>query len=282
MDFNETVNISISQLGGNDSDLIGATVTITEQPSGAIIYSTTWNGSMISTKIPTSTNYKISVSSINGYITPKSNVFTSGFLDRNVLLTYGITTSSYIIDKSYTLYDAITYQTAKDVGKVSDYDVLGILVSSSSYRFILGKENLGNYCTGNGVGASSSRLPALTEANALADYGGKNNSNILIAEYGYTPTTMYAALVCFNYTFINGERGYEPSLGECTMVYNGKARINTLLSACNENALPTALSSSSYYGNYGASYSFWYKAMSNGTQGPNYSSTAVYPCCSYE
>jgi len=282
MDFNETVNISISQLGGNDSDLIGATVTITEQPNGNIIYSTTWNGSTISIKIPTSTNYKISVSSINGYITPKSKIFTSGFLNRNVILTYGITTSSYIIDNSYVLYDATTYQTAKDVGMVSDNDVLGILVSSSSYRFILGKENLGSYCTGNGVGASSSRLPALTEANALADYGGKNNSNILIAEYGYTPTTMYAALVCFDYKFANDERGYEPSLGECTMIYNDKTRINALLNVCNEDALPSALSSSSYYGNYGASCSFWAKVMSNGAQGPSWSANPVYPCCSYE
>ena len=93
---------------------------------------------------------------------------------------------------------------------------------------------------------------------------------------------MYAALVCFNYTFINGERGYEPSLGECNMIYNDKTRINVLLNACNENALPSGLSSSSYYGQMGASFSFWAKNMSNGTNTPNYGGTYVYPCCPYE
>ena len=66
---NETVNISLTQIGGNSADLIGASITITDDDSGDTLYTGSWAGTTLTTEMDVNTEYTISVSVVTGYLT---------------------------------------------------------------------------------------------------------------------------------------------------------------------------------------------------------------------
>ena len=67
----EKVNIFLTQIGGNNQDLIGSIITITDY-QGNIIFTANWEGNKITGYIKMSTSYTISVNNVSGYFTPKS------------------------------------------------------------------------------------------------------------------------------------------------------------------------------------------------------------------
>jgi len=80
MSAGELVNISLvtnQSSSSYDSDLIGATITITDNTESTILLNTTWDGTDISFEIPVPVNYTISVGSITGYKTPSSITYDS-------------------------------------------------------------------------------------------------------------------------------------------------------------------------------------------------------------
>lgn len=66
--FPEFVAIQLTQSGGSDSALIGATVVVTNDDTSATILSTTWQGSDIAVQVNAGVDYTVAVGSITDYI----------------------------------------------------------------------------------------------------------------------------------------------------------------------------------------------------------------------
>lgn len=61
----------------DDTDLIGATIVITDTDANETLLSTTWSGLDISLDIDEDTNYSIAVGNVTNYATPDSKAFTA-------------------------------------------------------------------------------------------------------------------------------------------------------------------------------------------------------------
>lgn len=87
---NETIviNLTTNQNSSYNSDLIGATVTITNNTESTTVLSTTWNGTAIQQEIEAGVNYTVSVGSRTGYKTPSSVTYTSKVGIRNLTFQY--------------------------------------------------------------------------------------------------------------------------------------------------------------------------------------------------
>ena len=57
------------------SDLIGATVTVTDNDNQETLFSTTWQGTTIEYEVPAAISYTITVGSVSGYTTPGTKTF---------------------------------------------------------------------------------------------------------------------------------------------------------------------------------------------------------------
>jgi hypothetical protein len=72
-----TVSLTSNQTNPN-SDLIGATVVITDTDGGSTLFSTTWQGTALEFEIPTGTVYQVTVGAVTGYATPAAVTHTAG------------------------------------------------------------------------------------------------------------------------------------------------------------------------------------------------------------
>ena len=72
-----TVKLTSNQTNPN-SDLIGATVVITDTESSETLFSTTWQGTDLEFEIPTGTVYQVTVGAVSGYVTPAAVTHTAG------------------------------------------------------------------------------------------------------------------------------------------------------------------------------------------------------------
>ena len=82
---NEVVNITLLQVGGNNADLTGASVTITDDNSGDTLLIAAWNGNTITTEIDVNTNYTVSVETITGYLACADQPYQAGYqTERNI------------------------------------------------------------------------------------------------------------------------------------------------------------------------------------------------------
>lgn len=88
--FPEFVTIQLTQSGGSDSALIGATVVVTNDDTSAVILSTTWQGSGIPVQIDGGVDYTVTVGSITDYIiSPNTQSHTAeGGLTRMITFIY--------------------------------------------------------------------------------------------------------------------------------------------------------------------------------------------------
>ena len=66
--FPEFVTIQLTQSGGSDSDLIGATVVVTNDDTSATILSTTWQGEDISIRIDEGIEYTVTVGNVSNLV----------------------------------------------------------------------------------------------------------------------------------------------------------------------------------------------------------------------
>lgn len=88
--FHEFVTIQLTQSGGNDSDLIGATVVVTNDDTSATILSTTWDGSDIYVQVDGGVNYTVTVGNVSGLvIRQNTQSYTAvAYLSRTITFTY--------------------------------------------------------------------------------------------------------------------------------------------------------------------------------------------------
>ena len=76
--YPEFVTIQLTQTGGSDSDLIGATVVVTNDDTSATIFSTTWNGSDIAVQVDAGVDYTVTVGDVSTFaIRQKTQSYTA-------------------------------------------------------------------------------------------------------------------------------------------------------------------------------------------------------------
>ena len=246
-DLFEKAVISLEQVGGSSADLIGATINISI--SGVVIATFTWNGSPINYSIAPDTNYTVSVSTIEGYLTPKSQTFLSVWANlRPIVICYNSSIGVYIEATDGYLYTSSSWSNS---GKTANAIV--VLTSACKVRMALTETPLPIHS--NGTDPLQNYITPISDFTSVkVDYDGEGNTNKIIqfnAAYG-TNTTSYAAPYCKAYTFTypSGQKGCLPSLGQLWTLYQNKTEVDACLVACGGTAMSTSSAtwSSTYYG----------------------------------
>lgn len=233
---NETVNISLTQIGGNSADLTGASITITDDDSGDTLYTGTWAGTMLTTEINVNTNYTVSVESITGYLACAPQSYQAGYqTERNISFQYRAL-GVYVEATDGILYTASTWassgKTANSVVLITNIIKLRLSLTRTSQRLPYHStisDPLENYIT------------AYSSPNQNNDYNGDvNTDNIVKFNIAYnTDTISYAAPWSKSFRFPDGLEGYIPSAGEMITLALNKTQIEECLSACDATPMST-------------------------------------------
>ena len=75
--FPEFVTISLSQTDGSDSDLIGATIVVTDDDTSETLLSTTWQGEAATLRIDSGIEYTVTVGNVIGYTVTNTQSYTA-------------------------------------------------------------------------------------------------------------------------------------------------------------------------------------------------------------
>lgn len=254
---NETVNISLTQVGGNSADLTGASITITDDDSGDTLYTTTWAGSTITTEIDVNTNYTVSVETIAGYLACPDQSYQAGYqTERNISFQYRAS-GAYVEATDGTLYTSSAWASS---GKTANAVV--VLTDACKVRMALTETTLpihSNYIDPLENYITTKR----DETTAKADYDGEGNTdNIIRFNIAYnTNTTSYAAPYCraFTFTYPTGQKGSLPAAGQVWTIRQNKTSINACLTACGGTPITSVYWSSTCYGKHSDGFQHnWY------------------------
>lgn len=282
----ETVNISLTQVGGSSADLIGASVTITNDDTSETLLTAAWNGSTITTEIPMLTYYTVSVENIEGYLACEPQSYQAGYqTERNISFQYRAI-GAFVEATDGTLYTAAQWASS---GKTANSVVL--FTSQTKFRIALVESNMAIHSAN---GSFIGYLPALSLVDAMADFDGYNNTEQIIkfnAANG-TNNPSYAAQYCKEYTFPDGtNKGYVMSAGQLNLLILNKVQISECLSACGgtELHLSEYYYSSTVQSETSTETSMWISYVGNGNWGglpiggiPMCSSSRVRPVSNYE
>ena len=255
---NETVNISLTQVGGSSSDLIGAAITITDDDTSTTIFTGIWNGSIITAEIDVNTNYTVSVDTITGYLACAPQSYQASYqTERNISFQYRAS-GAFVEATDGILYTASTWASS---GKTANSVV--VITSSVKCRVPINYE----------IQAKAVFKTAPTEAE-LGGYGiyysadhnnfynGYEQTQKLItfnnAKEG-SLTTDYAPNFCWQYTFPNGTHGYFPTYSELVVVLQNGSAINTCLEACGSSLL-----------NLTDNFNYWCSTVRDANNGVHY------------
>lgn len=227
---NETVNISVTQIGGNSSDLIGTTVVVSDADSGEVFLNTTWTGSTISLDIPVGTSYKVEGGTISGYITGRVTYVARFNNIRNIELQYkgyGV----YVEAIDGTLYSSSTWGAS---GKTANSVVL-ITQNNGNYRI--------------GLNTPSVQLFFANQSDMLdymspSEIDGYINTKQLINYAKNKDLYYYGAGVYFidNFKFPNGAGdSFIPSKEQHVILCNNSTAIDACFSACRGSAIGSSV-----------------------------------------
>lgn len=197
----------------------GFIITITDN-KGTVLGTT--GESSYSISIPYDTEYIVSASSVDGYITPASQTFTASQPARNVDVVYKVILFGvfiYDIDGNLTLPEL--WNTANNSKAV------GVAIVADNCRFVVAKEDAkSSYVHWVGYDTDISTLTNYTDAAlAATDFDGVNNTSKIIAAIG----SSNAAGDCSAYTFPNGKTGYLGAAGEWQVARQNKEDLNSAL-----------------------------------------------------
>lgn len=214
-DMRETVTIKlVSDKSASDTNLNGAKVTV---KSGDTTVSTqTWQGTPINVKVPCDKNVTIEAAAVKMYMKPKVLKYVpSPLYNREVTLTYkALETGTFIIDKNDRLYRT-TDEFQQSGTAVSD--AIGVLLVTNKVAIVIA-----NYVEHNLKWSNNQKLiegcTTIDESNsAINDFAGAANTAAIVkSELEFDASSSYdvAAVVCNNYVFKNGRKGYLMSAGE--------------------------------------------------------------------
>lgn len=236
-DFECTIYIYLTDTQLSDDKLKGANVTIEQQ--GEDVRYAIWDGSPISFTADAKAKIKISVSHVNGYITPNAVEFKT-VIGRDEVITFTYTPANlgvyiYDTDGHFTLSE--NWDTA------NNSKVIGVYVGTENNNFLIAPITAvfdPEYSWGNSVQVSEI-VTSTDKVNAMKDYAGELNTDKIIARLGTGKAP--AAEYCRNYTFKNGKKGYLWSLGEARDAFNNLQKINNAFIALG----CTQIASSGYY-----------------------------------
>lgn len=171
---------------------------------------------------------KIAFMLSDDYATP--NVYyTDGIIEYNFKkYNAGV----YIQHNDGSLY---TEEEWVDKGFAND-EANGVAVLDSRASFVVARANLTSGTWSSDTKNLVSDLPALPQKDAVKDYDGYTNTQLILA----SGDTSGAAYKCANYTFNNGKKGYLPSLGEALILLEYNLAFNTALKAIGSTAYPFA------------------------------------------
>ena len=100
----------------------------------------------------------------------------------------------------------------------------GIAVVADECRFVIALDEESSICIDSVGDYVDLSLPVFSkDSEAIADYLGKSNTEVIVSVYGYD--TNEAGGFCVNFTFPNGEQGYLGAAGEWEIVRVNKFEI---------------------------------------------------------
>ena len=226
---NETVNISLTQVGGSSADLIGASITITDDDSGDTLLTATWNGNTITTEIPMGTYYTVSVETIVGYLDCADRSYLAGYqTTRNIGFQY-TAPGVYIESISHQLYTSSEWS--------SSYSANAIVVITSDVQLRLAVNSQQKYqLAPQQYSDMTSYCRAVGSTDPIVTYDGDVRTteiNNWLSAHGITSGN-YASIYCSNYIFPdNTTHGHLLSWGELRVLCNNKTQIDACITACN-------------------------------------------------
>lgn len=218
-DFECTIHIYLTDTQLSNDKLKGATITI-EQQGEDVVYKI-WEGSPILFTADAKAKIKISVSHVNGYITPNAVEYKTVIgMDEDITFTY--------IPASFGvyIYDTNNKLTLPDKwNSTNNSKAVGVYVGTENSQFIIAPtyEKDGIYNWG-AKGIVYGIITSDDSVTAKKDYAGKANTDKIIAQLKIeeAPAVQY----CRNYTFKNGKKGYLWSLGEACEAFNNRKAID--------------------------------------------------------
>lgn len=229
------MNISLTQVGGNSADLIGASIIITDKYKGDILYTATWEGTEITTEIQMGTYYKVSVSSITGYLACADQLYLAGFqTEKNITFQYR-GHGMFIEDTDGKLYTSSNWDSNKTIN--------AFVLISTNYKFRIATSVVKKIVSdvGTGTGIKGYLTECTTHQIAISDDNGVYNTNQIIKYLnacGVSPSnTNYAAQYCKNFQFPNLTYGYLGSAGEMNVLNSNLSALNQCRTACGLQAI---------------------------------------------
>lgn len=169
-------------------------------------------------KIPYNTNYIISASSFSGYTKPADIVYISNQPSKIINLTYeeGNSMGVFIQGVSGTLYRTSEWDNQETAN--------GVAVITEECSFIIAPDQgLGGF-----ESSTNSQYCYDSEEIALVDYNGVLNTAHQVGESGFN-NYLDNGVICYEYLFPNGKRGYCPSLGEWKQAWLNKNAVDEAL-----------------------------------------------------
>lgn len=256
---NGTVNISLTQVGGSSADLIGATITITDDDSGETLLTATWNGSTITTEIDVNTNYTVSVETIAGYTSCAPQSYQAGYqTERNISFQYRAL-GVFIEATDGTLYTVTQWDSA---GKTANSIVL--ITNACKRRWAL-VDFVSKEVTTDATKERSyiNVLPLISnEITARTDYNGKSNTQKALT---VDNSTNFVAGYCNVYTFPDGvTKGYWPAYGEIYQLQLNATAFNACRTKLGLNYYDSYFFSSSFAGNADGTIAMFWSLRSDG------------------
>lgn len=230
----ETVTIRlVSDKSASDTNLNGATITV---KSGNTIVSTqTWQGTPINVKVPCDKEVTIEAATVKMYVKPKVLKYVpSPLYNREVTFTYkALETGVFIIDKNDRLYRT-TDEFQQSGTAVSD--AIGVLLVTNKVAIVIA-----NYVKRDVKWSINQKLikgcTTIDESNSIInDFAGAANTAAIVKselEFDVSASYNVAAVVCNNYVFKNGRKGYLMSAGEAMEIIANFNSLQPMFSAIN-------------------------------------------------
>lgn len=295
LNINETVNITLTQFGGNDSDLLGTTIIITNDDNGNTMYSGEWQGQQVTVNIPININYTISLGQVSNYVTPSSKSYRSYiFSERNEIFKYR-KMGAYIESTDHNLYTTSQWTTA---GKTANNIV--VIDEKKTFKMALDYKQDWDFSPHHSV------IDPAYVMTSVYPYNGTSGNYMEINDFPddfdgklYTKQLLnWSALADISgdrlqfwardYVFPNGEVGaFLPSAGYVTIMFKYRDSINNCFTATGKE-VPTwntssgegAMFTSSYAGHPYGRHHFWgVRIVYNKDCYINYSYEGPYKCC---
>lgn len=119
----------------------------------------------------------------------------------------------------------------------------GVAVIDTKARFVIAKNNVGSF-----PWSSDTEILVEGVGGGWKDYNGKQNTKLISVS-----DTSGAVYACVNYTFPNGQKGYLPSLGECSVSISYEQGIKSAMTLIGGNYLTD-------------NYSYWTSSQQSATK----------------